>query len=330
MAAPQRVAIVGAGLMGAQIGCEYALAGCPVVWIVRDREPAESRIEQALELALRHALADRAAVEDARSRMSYSDGHAREQSARAEDSPSLIVESLPEDLSLKADVLGELCARHPRAIVASNTSSISITALGEAAGVAERILGTHYWNPPLLMPLVEVLAGERTADGLLERTVRLLRAIGKRPVVLEREATGLLWNRLQLAVLRECLWLVEHGIASPETIDEVMRDGLARRWRLTGPFETVGLGGAPTFDAIAENLFPLLSDAKSGSGFAAHVPSDPDLLNALRERRDDALAAELLAERATDVEPLVSPAPAERSERERAEAAAPSDPADRV
>lgn len=289
-----RVAIVGAGLMGAQIGCEYALAGCPVLWIVRDRPRAEQRVEQALALVLQHGLADEAAVARARLSMSWGTEEADDD---AHDEPELIVESLPEDLSLKAGVLGPLAARHPDAIVASNTSSISIGALGEAAGVAERIVGTHYWNPPLLMPLVEVVAGERTPLALRERVEALLRAIGKRPVVLEREVDGLVWNRLQLAVLRESLWLVEHSVATPETIDEVMRDGLARRWQQTGPFETVGLGGAATFDAIAENLFPVLSDARSGSGFAPHVPNDPDQLAALRERRDRALAAELRAER---------------------------------
>jgi len=197
-----------------------------------------------------------------------------------------------------SEVLGELCARHPEAILATNTSSIAITALGEATGAAERIVGTHYWNPPLLMPLVEVVAGERTSVDLREQVAGLLRGIGKRPVILEHEVPGLLWNRLQMAVLRESLWLVQQGVATPQAIDEVMRDGLARRWRLTGPFETVGLGGAPTFDAIAENLFPVLCDAKAGSGFAAHVPTDPRLLAALRARRDEALAAELRAERA--------------------------------
>jgi 3-hydroxybutyryl-CoA dehydrogenase len=248
-----------------------------------------------LALALEHGLADEPTVSRAHASMSW--GAARTDDASALGEPELIVESLPEDLGLKAEVLRPLAARHPDAIVASNTSSISLGALGEAAGVAERIVGTHYWNPPLLMPLVEVVAGERTPIALRERVEALLRAIGKRPVVLEREVDGLLWNRLQLAVLRESLWLVEHGVATPEAIDEVMRDGLARRWRLTGPFETVGLGGAATFDAIAANLFPVLSDAKSGSGFAAHVPSEPDELSALRERRDRALAAELRAER---------------------------------
>jgi len=292
MATREHVAIVGAGLMGAQIGCEYALGGCPVAWIVRDRARAEPRIEQALALALGHGLADQETVARARASMRWGEPAAEEQS------PELIVESLPEEFALKASVLGELCARHPQAIVASNTSSISIGALGEAAGVGERIVGTHYWNPPLLMPLVEVVAPKRTPRALRDRVVALLRAIGKRPVVLEREVDGLLWNRLQLALLRESQWLVAHGVATPQTIDEVMRDGLARRWRLTGPFETVGLGGAATFDAIAENLYPLLSDAKTSSGFAAHVPNDRDLLIALRERRDRALAADLRAERA--------------------------------
>jgi 3-hydroxybutyryl-CoA dehydrogenase len=270
----ERVAIVGAGLMGAQIGCEYALAGCSVSWIVRDRESAERRIEHA------------------RARMLY-----EEPPTASPDEPELIVESLPEDLSIKVEVLGELCARHPDAILATNTSSISITALGEAAGVPERIVGTHYWNPPLLMPLVEVVAGDATPLRLRERVVALLSSIGKRPVILDHEVPGLLWNRLQLAVLRECLWLVEHGVAAPETIDQVMRDGLARRWRLTGPFETVGLGGAQTFDAIAANLFPVLSDASAGASFAGYVPTQPELLRGLRERRDDALAAELRGER---------------------------------
>jgi 3-hydroxybutyryl-CoA dehydrogenase len=295
---PTHVAILGAGLMGAQIGCEYALAGCRVSFVVRERASAERRVEQALALALKHELVSETTLARARMLIGYDESGDASLVSDA-SSPELIVESLPEDLSLKASVLGALAARFPQATVASNTSSISITALGEAAGVSERIVGTHYWNPPLLMPFVEVAAGERTPLALRNRVVALLRAIGKRPVVLEREADGLLWNRLQLAVLRECEWLVEHGVATPETIDEVMRDGLARRWRLTGPFETVGLGGAQTFDAIAANLYPVLSAAKSGGGFAAHVPHDAERLAALRERRDDALAADLRAERAT-------------------------------
>jgi 3-hydroxybutyryl-CoA dehydrogenase len=295
--AQERVAIVGAGLMGAQIACEYALGGHHVVLVVRNRQGAEGRVERALALVLHHGLAAAAEVERARSLMSYLDASGGEtSSSEGEGRLDLIVESLPEQLDVKVAALRDLCARHPDAILATNTSSISIGELGAAVGAGARIVGTHYWNPPLLMPLVEVVAGAETPTALRERVVAILRAIGKRPVVLEREVQGLLWNRLQLAVLRECQWLVANGVAAPAAIDEVMRDGLARRWRLTGPFETVGLGGAATFDAIAENLFPVLSDAEHGSGFAATVPTDPEFLRALRERRDDALAAELRAE----------------------------------
>jgi len=157
--------------MGAQIGVEYALGGCEVSFLVRVRERAEPRVEQALGLAQVHGLAGEAALARARAAIDWEEGE-----------PELIVESLPEDLSLKAGVLGPLAARHPDAIVATNTSSISIGALGEATGVPERIVGTHYWNPPLLMPLVEVrvlddskqpiFIGDRSdSDGRWWRTV---------------------------------------------------------------------------------------------------------------------------------------------------------------
>lgn len=294
--AEHHVAILGVGLMGAQIACEYALGGCTVTLIVRDRLRAQGRIDDGLELARSHGLADEATIESARAAMRFQ--RSADTAAEALDEPpDLLVESLPEDLDVKVELLAPLAARWAQATIASNTSSISIEELGRAAGVSSRIVGTHYWNPPLLMPLVETVAGTATAPERLQATIALLRMIGKRPVVIEHEAPGLLWNRLQLALLRECLWLVEHGVATPETIDEVVRDGLARRWRLTGPFETVGLGGAATFDAIAANLFPVLSAAGGPASFAPYVQTDPARLAELRERRDAALGAELRAER---------------------------------
>lgn len=291
----ETVAVAGAGLMGSQIGCEYALAGHDVVWLVREPRAAQQRVEQALAAAVERGLTDEAGGRAARGRMRFAaDGLA------AGEPLALIVESLPEQLELKAAVMGALASEHPGALLATNTSSISISALAQACGAPARMVGTHYWNPPLLMPLVEVVAARETPVSVRDHVAELLRGIGKRPVILEHEVPGLLWNRLQLAVLRECLWLVEEGVASPETIDEVMRDGLARRWRLTGPFQTVGLGGAGTFDAIAENLFPVLSNAAAaGSGFAPHVPRGEQRLAGLRERRDLELARELERERAS-------------------------------
>jgi 3-hydroxybutyryl-CoA dehydrogenase len=285
------VTVLGAGLMGAQIATEYALGGWSVACVSRRPEAAEARLREALGLVERTRLAAAPACGAAAARV-------RLATPGADLGPcDLIVESLPEDLDLKAEVLGPPAARHPEALVATNTSSISITALGRAAEVSGRIVGTHYWNPPLLMPLVEIVAGEGTPGERLDEIAAALTELGKRPVRLNREVPGLLWNRVQAAVLRECLWLVEEGAASPETLDEVMRDGLARRWRLTGPFETVGLGGAPVFDAIAENLFPSLSDAEAGAGFGPYVPTDPERLRALRSARDEELARLLREER---------------------------------
>ena len=294
---PIAVAVIGAGLMGSQIGCEYALAGHPVLFVVRDEARARPRVEEAFATARRFELATPAAIDEGARRVSFRAG------CSGDEPVELIVESLVEDRAVKRDWLAAAAAWRPRATLATNSSSIGISELGRLAGVGPRILATHYWNPPLLMPLVEVVAGESTEPERVERVIGILRSIGKRPVRLEGEAPGLLWNRIQAAVLREALWLVEHGVASPAVVDEVMRDGLARRWRLTGPFETVSLGGAAVFDAVAANLFPTLSDASATTGFAPHLIEDDETLRDLRARRDRELAAELARDRGGDRAP---------------------------
>jgi 3-hydroxybutyryl-CoA dehydrogenase len=284
------VVVLGAGRMGAQIGVEYALGGQRVECLSRTVDASRARVDAALRLASEHGLAPPSAVHRAKGQISFSaafDGLT---------GVDLVVESLPEDLPLKASLLREVAGLSPQATIATNTSSISLSSIGEAAGISGRIIATHYWNPPLLMPLVEMLGGPQTPVGRLVKVAQVLRSIGKRPVILEREVPGMLWNRLQSAVLRESLWLVENGVATPDQIDEVVRDGLARRWRLLGPFETVSLGGADVFDAIASNLFSVLSDASSGR-FGTHVERDPEALAALARRRDSGLLAELERER---------------------------------
>jgi 3-hydroxybutyryl-CoA dehydrogenase len=206
------------------------------------------------------------------------------------DAADLVVESVPESFPLKVEVLGAAAAAHPDAVLASNTSSLSITALGEAIGAPERTLGTHYWNPPRLMPLVEVIRGA-ASERAVAFVVDALRALGKRPIEIARDVPGFAWNRLQFALLREALWLVDEGVAEPAVVDEIVRDGLARRWRYTGPFETAALGGIETFERVAANLFGELSTATSAPGLAAAAGSVP--LDGVAERRDAGLAKEL-------------------------------------
>ena len=203
-----------------------------------------------------------------------------------------------EDLEQKAAALAPVIAVAPGAIVASNTSSIPISAIGAAGGAPERTVGAHYWNPPLLMPLVEVIRGDQTSDETVDTILATLRGLGKRPVVAERDVPGFVWNRLQLALLREAVWIVEQGVASPATVDEIVRDGLARRWRYTGPFQTAALGGPDTFERVASNLWPVLSRATALTDLRRWLDESSKTTGPLRERRDNGLAADLRADRA--------------------------------
>jgi 3-hydroxybutyryl-CoA dehydrogenase len=292
------VVVLGAGLMGSQIGWEYALAGHRVTFVARRPEAARHRLDQAIELSVRCGLAgvDRIAVA----------GKFVQIVAAADEiaeSADLVVESVVESLAVKTEVLADAARRWPGAVLASNTSSLSIGALGEAAGAPERTIGTHYWNPPLLMPLVEVIAGDRTAPVVVSSIVAILRGLGKRSVRVGKDVPGFVWNRLQLALLREATWIVEQGVATPEVVDEIVRDGLARRWRLTGPFETVALGGPGTFTRIAANLFPVLSDATELHDIGRWLTGSEAAYRGLRERRDAGLIAELERERGANTAP---------------------------
>ena len=287
-----RILVVGAGLMGSQIGCEYALNGHSVAFAVRRPDEARTRVELALSTVQELGIFTADEVATAREQMTI--GADIEVAA---DSCELAIESVPEDIVLKVDVLRRVALAAPDAVLATNTSSLRISEIGRAIGVPERTVGTHYWNPPLLMPLVEIVAGDSTDPTVITFVFETIRSLRKKPVLVGRDVPGFIWNRLQLALLREALWLVENGVASADAIDEAVRLGLARRWRLTGPFETVALGGSATWERIATQIVPSLSNADRLEYLAQWVPGDHEALKAVKERRDRALATELLRER---------------------------------
>jgi len=289
-----KIVLLGPGLMGSHIACEYALGGHEVVVLARRPDVARERIERGFATAREHGLATPEYVDAARERMTIAGDTDVAVGAR------IIVESVVEDLAEKKAALLPVVARNPDAIVASNTSSIPITAIGAAIGAGERTVGAHYWNPPLLMPMVEVIRGDETAEAVVAEMTATLRALGKRPVLVDRDVQGFAWNRLQLALLREAVWLVENGVASPATVDEIVRDGLARRWRYTGPFQTAALGGAATFERVANLLWPALSTATSLQDLRQWLDESPETTGPLRERRDRGLAADMQADLAQE------------------------------
>jgi 3-hydroxybutyryl-CoA dehydrogenase len=284
-----RVVMLGGGLMGSQIGLEYALAGHAVTFAARDRDRVSKSVEAAFGLARQHELTSTGELESARAAVSV----APDVTTALAEGFDLAVESVTEDLALKAELFNRAAQAAPNAILATNTSSLSISEIGRAAGCGSRLVGTHYWNPPLLMPPVEVIAGEETLPEVRDQAVAIIASIGKQPVLVNRDVPGFIWNRLQHALLREVVWLVENDIASPEAIDQVVRSGLSRRSRYTGPFETIALGGVDAWRRVAENLFPVLSVATGAPDLARWIPYSTEDLADARERRNDGLVREL-------------------------------------
>lgn len=281
-----RVAILGAGLMGTQIGCEYALAGHDVVLCARDLERVSSRVTAGLALVKAHGIRTEDEADAAATRLSTATA------AAAAEGAGLVVESLPEELELKAATLRIALAAAPDAVIATNTSSLSISAIGEAIGAPETTVGTHYLNPPLLMPPVEVVAGARTSAQTVGFACDTIVSLGKLPVVVRRDVPGFIWNRLQFSLVRECAWLIEQGVASAEDVDTVMREGLARRWRHVGPLRSIALGGIETWDRAGRNIVPELSTASELPDLGEIAITGGDLAGDAAGR-DLALAREL-------------------------------------
>ena len=286
------IVVAGPGLMGSQIGAELAIGGSNVTFLVRRPDEATRRVDAAFDLAASLGLWPAEAVAAGRGRATYADAV-----DRLDPDAGLFLESIVEERDPKVGLLAQAAERLPRAVLASNTSSIGIAELGEGSGAPERVLGMHFWNPPLLMPLVEVISGPATDPAHVETVVGLVRAIGKRPVVVDGDVPGFVWNRLQLALLREAVWIVENGVASPGVVDEIVRDGLARRWRYTGPFQTAALGGPATFTRVADNLWPVLSTATGVEALDRWLESDPDALAAVKAARDAGLLDDLKRDR---------------------------------
>jgi 3-hydroxybutyryl-CoA dehydrogenase len=146
------------------------------------------------------------------------------------------------------------------------------------------------------MPLVEVIAGPRTNPEALEFARAAVASCGKRPVVVKRDVPGFVWNRLQHALLREALWIVDNDVASPEAVDEIVRFGNARRWEHVGPFAAAALGGIGVWQRVAGELWPVLSNADDAGDLGRALWADDAQLAEIAAERDAELARDLRGE----------------------------------
>jgi 3-hydroxybutyryl-CoA dehydrogenase len=242
----QRTGVVGGGLMGHGIAYLLAAAGHSVAVFEPSAEIRASlpqRLQAIVEL-----------LEDDRALLQRIEAH--DALAPAVHGAAIVFEAAPEKLPLKQQIFAELEKfTAPDTILASNSSAIPSTEIGRHLAHRERVIGTHFWNPPHLVPLVEVIQNEKTAPDVVERTMRLLRDAGKTPVHVRRDVPGFVGNRLQHAMKREAIALVAAGVCDADTIDVVVREGFGARTAVLGPMEQSDLVGTNLTLDIAEVLY---------------------------------------------------------------------------
>jgi len=231
---PQKIGVIGAGLMGHGIAYLLAAAGHTVAIYDPSAEwrgSLRARLKVALDL-----LGDDPAL------LERISAHEAMQPAMADT--TFVFEAAPEKLPLKQQLFAELEAiTAPTTILASNSSAIPSTAIGAKLRHRDRVIGTHFWNPPHLMLLVEVIQNEETSAETVRRTMALLRNAGRNPVHVKKDIPGFVGNRLQHALKREAIALIAAGVCDAETIDEVVKTGFGARMAVLGPMEQSDLVG---------------------------------------------------------------------------------------
>ena len=250
-------AVIGAGLMGVGIGLAFARAGKAVLLVDTDPQRLAAIPATAAEILDELIQAGQFA---AGARDAALANLTTSTDLRDTGSCGLVIEAIPERLPLKHALYAELEEiLSPAAIIASNTSGLTPDSLAAGMRHPERLLIAHFWHPPHFIPLVEIVPGSATDPVHPESVQHLLASMGLEAVRLNRAAPGFIGNRLQFAILREALHIVDSGIASPEVVDQVMRASLGRRYGMVGPLEAADMTGLETVADICRHLLPELA-----------------------------------------------------------------------
>ncbi len=290
----KKIGIVGAGTMGAGVAEIFAQFGYTVILYNRSKAGMQRALER-----IRSNVAPIETETDTAEAKIYTT-HDLAELAQVD----LISESIAENLEVKQDIfrkLDEIC--DAKTLFTTNTSGLSISQIATAVSHPERFAGMHYFNPPQIVPAMEIIKGEATSDATCEVLMDLAKQMQKQPILVQKDVPGFVASRLQFAVVREALHLVEEGIASPADIDAVMKHGLGLRWALLGPLEIADLGGLDIFNTVGSYVAKSMSNAtdspkvlqdlvaagklgaKSGSGFYDYPPGKASALIAERDEK---------------------------------------------
>jgi len=253
------VLIAGSGVMGASFAQIFARKGFDVVLYDIAEEALDKaknliRVNQESEISEGAITAEESAALTARISMTTSKDCFKD--------ADYVLEAIAEKMAIKHSFWKEVSeAVAEDVVLASNTSGLSITEISQAVKNPERFAGMHWVNPPHLIPLVEVIAGEDSAEETLDIITAVSEKLGQKPVRVMKDPPGFILNRLQYAVVREACHCVQEGYATVEDVDNVMKYGLGMRYAAIGPFETMDFGGIDIFNHVGSYLFDELSTA---------------------------------------------------------------------
>jgi len=253
----QEIAVIGCGLMGHGIAQTFAQKGYSVTMYDTHHsilEKAISQVRSNLDTFIEAGLETEESIKEVLSNIRIS-----LDLRSAVNQAHFVIEAAPEDLMLKMNLFAEMDQyAHEDAILASNTSTLPISQIGKKVIRKERLIITHWFNPPHIIPVVEVVRGEATSQGVFEITYKLLEKIGKKPIKILKEIPGFLINRVQTAMFREILSLLELGVATPEDIDLGVKGSFGFRLAVIGPLQTMDMGGLDLMYKGMKYLYPFI------------------------------------------------------------------------
>jgi 3-hydroxybutyryl-CoA dehydrogenase len=254
------VAVVGTGIMGAGIAAGFLARSVPVVILGRSKEKADACLDKAISLAKKIGVDGDYATKD------QADIKKQQVVGVLEDYQGWndciwVIETIAENLALKQEIFKYLDRVVPPNIpIGSNSSGFPISKIAEGLNTANRMMGAHYFMPAEVVPLVEIVMGQQTEIQFAEKACVLYRSIDKKPVLVKKDIPGFLANRIQHALMREALSLVQEGIATPEDIDDAVRYSFGFRYAAVGPMTQKEISGWDGMANAAKEIYPSLSN----------------------------------------------------------------------
>ncbi len=256
----KHVAVIGSGIMAAGIAAGFIAQSIPVVILGRSKDKAGACLDKAITLANKIGLVGENAKKDASTIKSGQSAEVLEDWKKW-DQCQWVIETVAENLALKQKVFQYLDGVVPGNIpIGSNSSGFPISKIAEGLSTANRMMGAHYFMPAEVVPLVEIVMGQKTELSFAQQACELYRKIDKKPVLVKKDIPGFLANRIQHALMREALSLVQEGIATPDDIDDAVRYSFGFRYAAVGPMTQKEISGWDGMANAAREIYPSLSN----------------------------------------------------------------------